>query len=287
MQWYMAELYVKASWGIANRFRTYRASYDLARALKRRLVIVDGEKDGGFDADLGDIVEIKDIRVIPLGEYQKMIDLHHLNPTDACSIVKPLRHFESLAGYQKIVINACDLLVDGLTGTNDFYKHIKPSKKALDSMGRILQVIRQKKAVGVHVRQGSISDYYNGYFFAKWDNSADEPPYMCCYNNTSLNTSSCLDNVVGYEKYREMMDKEPKDTMFFIATDRPACLLQFKVHFPRRILHNPLQTDPDVSTFTGFLDFWCLAHCSKLIISQISSFSGEAIRVNGTPYESP
>jgi hypothetical protein len=75
------------------------------------------------------------------------------------------------------------------------------------------------------------------------------------------------------------MKKNTNADLFFICTDRPGCLLVLEQEFPRKIVHNGIHAKFNIDTISSFCDWYCLSQCNELILSGISSFSGEAMKI--------
>jgi hypothetical protein len=168
--------------------------------------------------------------------------------------------------------------------SNTFYGQIKPTDAVMALMQETLdKILGHDLVVGVHIRQGNISDYHQKYFFGEWehDGNDNDLPLMCCYEDTSKNLSSCSRQVVGIERYLDAMRNEPEHARFFVCSDRPGCILAVEQAFPGKLIYNSITIDHDVDFVRGFCDWWCLANCKKMLLSSASSFSIEAAKVRG------
>ena len=140
----------------------------------------------------------------------------------------------------------------------------------------------RSNVIGVHIRQGNVNDWHRGYFYGdEWNNiSTKEPessPHFCCFEDSSKNLSACPSNIQHIEQYVTKMRTYPKNTSFFVCSDRIGCLVYLHQIFPNRIIMNEAIIEgKDVDTKRGFDDFICLGACSEIITSKVSSFSDEA-----------
>jgi hypothetical protein len=190
---------------------------------------------------------------------------------------------EPKASIQYIGIDSCEIVVPDMTVSNAFYAMMRPTDAVMALIKDTLDTIHSHDlVVGVHIRQGNISDFHQEYFFGDWKHGEDEGlPLMCCHEDAAKNMSSCPEQVVGIEKYVDAMRGEPDHARFFVCSDRPGCILAMEQAFPGRLIYNAITIEHDVDFVRGFCDWWCLAHCTKLLLSSASSFSIEAAKVRG------
>ena len=291
------KLYVRPLWGVANRFRTLNVAHDLARLLRIPLVILEND-DKFWHSKLDTLCHFDGVDVVqtdgfyattPKETYEELI----FNVEGDCSrwtTVKEVR--DIVATGKSVVIYACGLDVRRAAGepdlvvTDDFYKKMRVTPAVLAKLAGVIDTIRAEPVVGVHVRQGSITDFHNGWFFMDWHKGPDDKvPVFCCSQEPGKSLSSCTTNVAPIEKFVAAMKRFPATQKFFVASDRPGCYLNLEAEFPGRILHNRIAVEHDVDSDNAFLDWYCLSQCSKLVLSGISSYSGEAMKVRGTSAE--
>lgn len=272
-------------WGLCNRLRTIRVAHDLCKVLGRSLSVVDVDNDDGefktmFSGRLRDLFQSPLISFIDKVPQQG----HKLtyNAEADCSLIKSLQDFENLDDEPIIIIEACGLVVKGLTETNSFYKSISPSVKVMERIYGVLHRVKRENVIGVHVRQGNISDYNKGNFFGKWDKDNTKPqtlPITCCRSDENKNESPCPKNAPPIEQFATKM-KTFDTSSFFVCSDRPGCYDDLQQMFPGRIINNPAEIEHEAKAFNAFCDWFCLSNCSKIIVTSISSFSGEAAKMN-------
>jgi hypothetical protein len=272
---------VDAEWGMCNRLRTYNTVYELGGRVGRQTIIVNDadQYHQFFGGDWEQLIQIP----IPMVkrsflEGKQLATVGTSN--EDCGITVKL---EDLLKVQDkyILIRSCDVIVD-IELRDEFYKLLRPSERVLEIIRENLNRIQSERCVGVHIRQGNMSDYNYGYFFGKWDNSAaGENPLFCCFADPLKNLSACPANVIVIERFVEAMRAEGDNTVFFVCTDRPGCMLWLEQMFPKRILYNKIQIEYDVDVFQAFCDWYCLANCRRMILSGPSSFSTEAAKLYG------
>jgi hypothetical protein len=289
-------------WGLANHLRTYNVALDLARSLGRELVIVNHRDFKFFSTDLQALVSIEphadddgfqdtnDVRFATVEQANALRDcivLEHNTEAD-CKLDKSLVDYQALDHYSNILVHCCGLTVPGLVGVDTFYRSLRPSPRIMELAGPVLRRFdeardRNKEVVGVHIRQGSIEDYHTGLFFGAWPNDGKHPPTLCCFEDHTKNVSSCAPSSSGIERFVRAMHAHTNDTVFFVCTDRPGCVLFLEQEFPGRLVYSAsaLRVESDVDLFGAFCDFHCLAQCDRLILSEVSSFSREAARYGG------
>jgi hypothetical protein len=281
-------LYVEAVWGLGNRLRTFNIAYELAKKLDLHMVIVmeDTFDERIFDAYPNDLFVEPDIGIVKKSSLTN-VDYYKIeyNVEGDCSLKYSYADF--LAARRKntnLYIYCCGLRIPDLTIENIFYKQLKPTYKVMQRIEPTLNKFVGKTVVGVHIRQGSIGDYYYGNFFGDWDNKDDKPPTMCCYKDKTKNLSTCPESAPHLERFIDAMKKETSADYFFICSDRPGCLLVLEQEFPQRLLYNNLSITYNIDSFNAFCDWYCLSQCSKLILTGISSFSGEALKVKNSSH---
>jgi hypothetical protein len=161
------------------------------------------------------------------------------------------------------------------------YQIMQLSQEMESAIHETVDEISNNSTIGLHIRQGSVSDWHFGNFFGAWkDDKLENPdmePHFCCFANKNKNLSSCPGNETVIDFFMDAMDLEPSDVKFFVASDRTGCTLYLHQHYPNRISTNGIKIhDSKPDTFYGFMDWYCLAMCNNLIVSQVSSFSYEA-----------
>lgn len=272
---------VDAEWGMCNRLRTYNTMYEMASRVGRQMIIVndiDQYKEffgGDWDALISVPVPMVK-RSFLEGKNMKKLG----TPNSDCGVTLSVDELAKETD-KYVLVRACDVVISGMDIKNEFYQLLRPSRQVQEVIKETIERIARDNCVGVHIRQGNISDYNYGYFFGKWDNTSKQNPLMCCFSDPQKNLSACPENVIVIDKYVEAMRAEPDNTSFFVCTDRPGCLLWLEQSFPKRIVYNKIQIEYDVDNFLAFCDWYCLAHCRKMILSGPSSFSTEAAKLFG------
>lgn len=272
-------LYVRPFWGIGNRLRTLRVAYDLARELGMPLVLVD-EPDGGCSVPLSDMLDLPVAHVLTHRRHvPRCATRLRFNAPVGCGLELPLGAFRGTPG--DIFIEACQLRVDGLESSGDFYRLVRPKRRVREALAPLAALLG--RCVGVHIRQGSIADFRKGNFFGAWDNSSRDDPIGCCVEGAET-PALCPPSAPKLHVFIQKMQQYPEDTAFFVASDRPGCIQRLHAAFPGRILHLPVQTERELDTFRGMCDFMALAACRELVVTRVSSFSEEAAVVRGIPH---
>lgn len=274
---------VSPMWGLCNRLRTLRVAHDLAKALNRKLAVVDNTNDNEFksmfDGRLRDLFSspfVTFLDAMPVTSTSNSTQFTY-NGGD-CSLTTSLTEMSAVT-MKYLVIKACGLTVDGLTETNEFYKSLVPTTTVIQRMSLALAQIGPT-TVGVHIRQGNISDYRKGNFFGAWkkDKDPNKLPTKCCTESNAVN-QLCPDNAPHIEKFIEAMNKF-NASKFFVCSDRPGCYKVLHDTFAERIISNPVEIEYDAKALNAFCDWYCLANCSQIIVTSISSFSTEAAKMN-------
>ena len=286
-------LFVRGMWGLANHLRTYNVAYDLAQELGRKLVIVNNRDFAFYQVDFADFgtLDLDDVQFISADELDGIISENHkvveYNQED-CTMYNSASQWNDINHYDDILIHACGLIpYDGLPITDRFYKALMPNDKVNSIIKPVMDRINEcrengQQVIGVHIRQGSIKDYETGYFFGPWDNSKKHVPALCCFDDTTKNACSCPDAAPGIEGFHRAM-KNHKNVVYFVCSDRPGCVLYLEQEYSGKLIYNPnaLRIEHDVDTVSAFCDWYCLSQCDHLILTNVSSFSTEAIRYRG------
>lgn len=283
-------IFIKPIWGIGNRLRALRVCHYLAKRLNMNMCIIES-KDEGFDCNMSDLLYMP-YESISQYAYTKFVrkaqtiysisDDHELSKN--CI---PKRAIRDLPKRDLMYIKGCGLdLTDGDNDDRSFYDVCSP--KLPPETQRFVEEIASKKAVGIHVRQGNVNDWDRGYFFGPWNDKKEDPassPQFCCFDDESKNVSSCpKTHIEGIEKYVEKMKTYSEDTVFYVCSDRPGCSMYLHQMFPGRILTASVGIFTEqVETKEAWRDFCCLAACTEIVSSRVSSFSDEARRMGNIP----
>lgn len=274
-------LYVCAFWGIGNRLQTVRVAYDLAAALNRRLVFVDRIDAGMGSSRLTDLV---DLPVDGVLHHQWQVPLFHKairsNGNGVCSLTMPLSEIQKVT-HRALLISACALNIEGLRESGEFYKRVRIKPSLATEVEPLLQSLRARQCVGIHIRQGSLSDYTQKYFFGKWTQEPGRFPTECCDTSKKDDAVTCPQKAVVLDRFIEKMRAYPSDTAFYVASDRPLCVDRLTHEFPGRVVHIPPHTEQVVDARRGMTEFLALSQCRELVVSSVSSFSREAAKIHG------
>lgn len=285
-------LYVETLWGLGNRLRTMNAAYEVAKMLNRKLIIViENTFDKNImDAHPHDLIASPHLTVIRKRDMKglKYKTLKY-NVPDDCSIKTRIKDLRKHDSDKNLHLFCCGLFLVDIKLKHLFYKELVPTQKVMDHIAHVLHKIKNNYVVGVHIRQGTIGDYYNGNFFGRWDNSDDRPPTLCCVekdndDETGKDDKNTCPNAAPHLKLFVEKMREVNADMFFVCSDRPGCMLVLEQEFPKKIIYNPLSVNYDVNTFAAFCDWYCLGQCNKLILSSLSSFSSEAKKLGGAEH---
>jgi len=275
---------ISPMWGLCNRLRTLRVAHDLAKALNRHLAVIDNTNDqefkSMFNGRLRDLFSSQHLMFMDeMPTAGTVSEFTYNSPSGDCTSKLTLAEMTKIKS-DYIVIKACGLTVDGLSESDEFYKSIVPTPIAADRMMAALNQITPT-TIGVHIRQGNISDYRKGNFFGAWkkDQDPNKLPIECC---TSANAANqvCPDNAPHIEKFIEAIRGLDGPPTVFICSDRPGCYQVLQSTFPGRIISNPVEIEYDANALNAFCDWYCLANCSQIIVTSISSFSTEAAKMN-------
>ena len=276
---------ISPMWGLCNRLRTLRVAHDLAKALNRRLAVVDVAQDEEFKSMFNG--RLRDLFVSRWLTFLDVVPQHQatrFTHNEDCTLRTTLKEMQSVRS-KYIVIRACGLTVDGgLTETNEFYQSLVPTALSTARMAQALSQITPN-TIGVHIRQGNISDYRKGNFFGAWKQHQDPTklPIECCDNGDNSD-KVCPNNAPRIEQFIEKMKAENAvngTSTFFVCSDRPGCYNVLRQTFPGQIINNPVEIEYDAKALNAFCDWYCLAKCNQIIVTSISSFSGEAAKMNG------
>lgn len=297
---YPAKLYVRPLWGVANRFRTLNVAYDLARILKVELVVLEND-DTYWTAKMDDLCSVPfpdanspPMRVIDTDTFYRVTPRETFteliyNVEGDCSRRTSVSEVRAIiSAGRSAVIYACGLFIDLPSPlTDDFYKRMRLSPRMAAELGPITTKIRETRAIGVHSRSGNQPDHKNGWMFTKWESDKTKHALFCCHKDASKNLSACPSTATPIEKFMDAMNKFGKDQVFFVAADRIPCIILLLQEFPDRVLYTPRKdlVEKVIDSETAFKDWWCLGECSRLVLSGISSFSGESVKRRAVPAE--
>jgi hypothetical protein len=278
-------IFVQPLWGIGNRLRTIRKAFSLAKYLNRELVIIE-HVDDGLAISMKKLFGIR-LRHIPLFIFKLLYEnncrLFRFN--DQCTLKHKVKEFEDVK-KQNMFIKACDLNIKGvdLSG-RDIYDNWEPYND-LKTQSIMRQIKKHSHVVGVHIRQGNVNDWDRGYFFNdEWKDikikEPDSAPHFCCYDSKEKNLSSCTSNIQPLDVFINKMKTYPKETTFYVCSDRVGCVIHLYQLFPGRILSNEIEMETSqLNIYKSMQDFLCLSKCHEIIVSNISSFSDESRLIN-------
>tara|TARA_Y100000996_G_C22535895_1_gene648266 strand:- start:984 stop:2036 length:1053 start_codon:yes stop_codon:yes gene_type:complete len=293
-------LILKPMWGVGNRLRTIRKGYALCKYLGRELIIVE-RKDEGFDHDsMKELFGIEDIIFLTnqefklfqrdkekKGLFQKVRrDENICNTNVNMDIVKKLNENKDNVLYFKSCGLHFDKQYDYIYKNYSFYNEVKSFlTKNTESIQSHFNINPNTKVVGIHIRQGSISDYIKGNFFGKWDNSDKTlKPFFPQFKDKSKNLSAYHPKAPPIEYFINIMNQYDTSVKFFICSDRTGVLLYLHQLYPDRILMNPLIIQNDLpNSLYGFKDFLMLSKCDEIIATGVGSFSTEAYKIRNIP----
>ena len=270
-------IYVKLNWGILNRLRTIRKLYSFCLDNNINLYIID---------NLSYVDTEKNSFPISIKEFLNELPLNFINYNNLPKNIKNISNNKKCeCEYNNIInknedtilISCCDFIHKKYEKDNRFYKLIQKNINIPNHIHETIKIIIKKKAIGVHIRQGSVYDYYQNNFFGSKVNYNDKEPYFCCFKESNKNLSYCPSNVVKLENFISEMNTYPKNTYFYVCSDRTGCILNLLQDFKDRIIYNPIYVHKkEIDVKTDFYDWYCLQFCSKLITTWQSSYSQEA-----------
>jgi hypothetical protein len=282
---------VQAEWGMCNRLRSYNVAYEIAAKTRRKLVMINDSTnyEKFWNGDWTELfVPPRNSRFESIEFLEKLGDAPLMmgSPEEDCAVSVSLAEVQEADHERYILFRTCEIIIDDMKVNNDFYKAMRPTKKVMDDISTTLSFIKREGCIGVHIRQGNIPDYDQGYFFGEWKkNEGDAQPVMCCFDEKSKNSSPCPDAAPGAERYVEALKKQPDHVKFFVCSDRPGCLLYLETVFPNRVFYTSSKIEYETDFHRGFRDWYCLGHCKKLLLSAPSSFSIEAAKLKDVPCE--
>ena len=314
------ELIILAEWGMCNRLRCFNVAYELAMHTGRALVLINESKhyEKFWQGDWKQLIELPDgaphVRFEPLSYLVDLGDRAHAvgKPLDDCGVslsLKTLMERPGAGDKAFLMIKTCEIRCPKQGDVhirNLFYKRIKPTRMIMDRVSQPLAFIRKEGCIGVHIRQGNIPDYEQGYFFGPWKkkdggdgdggddgdgdggDDGDESsrlPVLCCFDDQGKNKSPCPKAAPGIERFVAAMRKQGADAKFFVCSDRPGCMVFLESMFPQRVFYTSKAIERETDFVRGFCDWYCLGHCRKLLLSSPSSFSIEAAKLNDVPCE--
>lgn len=275
-------IYVKLLWGICNRLRTIRKLYAYCLDNNINLYIIDNKtyndtEKNAFPISIKELLINIPINIISENEIPKNVN-NLINKDNGCECKQP--HLKDKY-TDNVLLHCCDYLNDKYNNDNRFYKLMEKNITLPNNIKLMIDKIKNNKAIGVHIRQGSVFDYYQKNFFGDKPSKENDEPYFCCFEDSSKNLSYCPKNVVSIEKFINKMNEFPKDKMFYICSDRTGCVLKLLQIFKDRLLYNPIIVHKkEIDIMPDFYDWYCLQFCSEIITTWQSSYSGEASILN-------
>jgi len=274
------KIYVEATWGLCNRLRTFRTLYGFCLDNRIDLYIIDtDDSEDAFPISYKKVLPGVPLNIIAKNDIPKNIqNIINTKPNKSCTI-----EYKYLDTNNKdiIYLKCCEFSHDKYKSDNRFYKLIEDNiilpKNILDIKNKIIK----ENAIGIHIRQGSVFDYYKNNFFGYKHNLKDKEPYFCCYEDKSKNLSYCPDNIKPLEKYIKKINELPKETYFYATSDRTGCLLSLKQILKEKLILNHIYLhEKHINIIKDFYDWYCLQFCSKIITSSHSSYSHECTILN-------
>ena len=284
-------IFVKPMWGIGNRLRTIRKLIPVAKHMKRKLVLIENDDDGLKKITMKKLFGIPFVHM-PLFLFNLVYarSCVTIKYNTECTLQYDINEIVEKSKRKNVLMIGCEVSIKNID-MNDrtLYKLWNPYKDDVTkSLIRRIKSYRGK-VIGVHVRQGNVNDWDRGYFFnEEWrDIKNKEPesaPNFCCYEDKSKNLSACTSNVQGLEGFIKKMKTYNQDVHFFVCSDRTGCLLHLYQLFPNRIISNVVEMETaEIDIYKSMQDFLALSECDEIMVTNVSSFSGEASMVHGVP----
>lgn len=295
-------LYVVPVWGLANRLRTIRRAYDLACALRCRLVVIE-TPDSSFKGPwLREMISLRGV-LWGTGWIPPGVPIVRPNSKTSSTLRLPLMAFRDLAAqHPAIGIAAASAFVPyGVPEppAAKIYEGMRLLPVAAAACEPVLKKLREAPGptIGVHIRHGTPLDYKRNYFFGPWpEHLGNDPerthvPQACCWADAAKSTDSCPDKFSPMEAFVQAMRKAPKDATFFVCSDRPGCLDVLREEFgsDRVVMSDPAVVGARDSTdnLGALVEWYCLSQCDRILMSLSSSFGREAAFVRGVPCTRP
>ena len=150
-------------WGLGNRIRTLRHCFELGKKTARDVILVDQHDDTFFIGSLKDALKLTlpSVHANTAFDYDKKI-----YPDDGkCELFLTSEQIREIAEFNG------DVYIDGVC-------HIQ-SNENLDTreMWKMHPFhMNQNDLVGVHIRQGSLTDYEYQNFFGAWQTHESRLP---------------------------------------------------------------------------------------------------------------
>jgi len=277
------DIYVKLNWGICNRLRTIRKLYAFCLENKINLHIIDNltyndSTRNAFPISIRQLLHNVPINIISNVNIPKDVKVLNNGSMCECSYAYLNNKFSD-----KVLISCCDFIHEKYDKDNQFYKLMEKYIKLPDNIVKKINEIKQKKAIGVHIRQASVFDYHHENFFGDSPEKNDEEPHHCCFVDKTKNLSYCPKKAVPIDHFIKKMNTYPKDQKFYVCSDRTGCILILVQKFQDRIISNPIYLHKkETNIMVDFYDWWCLQYCSTIITTWQSSYSREASILNNS-----
>jgi len=273
-----APIYVRPTWGLSNRLRTIAGAFVVGRAVGRNVVVIWGTSPQ-CPQNLTDFFQgVPSAPGPPAGAA-----LLQRNPRTCEFRADNLSGLEQVPGDRPIYVNGCDFAVKHVTDQRYLAFHALHLQPALRAEARaLIALIRRpgRRAVGVHIRQGSLQDARQGAFFGPFRRPpAGTTGLPCCTEGGPRWVCPARARPLG--SYAAAMRKAAgvaASSVFFVAADRPSCLSRLERQpGGLDIVHSHLPaTDRAGSNnaTAAILDMYGLAVCERVIHQDPGSWTG-------------
>ncbi len=275
-------LILKPMWGLGNRLRTMSGAFTAAKRLNVRCLIF-WEKNHHSPQDITELYSNIPITTRIPGDMKI-----EANGRGKCEWDSTL---ETLENKLPCVITSCNFVIkDTDKHRHEFYQWVQLAPMVSKWIGQYSQLLHNK-SIGLHLRQGDITDAKDDWFFGKWSGKPkfvhSESDLACCSNKNS-NSHICPSNIETIDKRLMDIKNENIDskTIIWVATDRKNCIKVFEEKLkPASVIHlgslnynRKNATGRDMRN--ALVDMYMLAKCNRFYGSSISSFTDEVKVIN-------
>lgn len=283
---YLRTLYLRPQWGLGNRLRTMSGAFTVAKRMNVRCLVFWDINDH-FPQHVEELYSN-----IPITTTLPP-DIKSENPQNACEWKSTLEQLE-----QKLpcLISSCMFEIsDTEKDRHDFYTWAKLAPTVSKWIDKYCKALRTSgSTIGLHLRQGDITDARDNHFFGKWTEDKEklvvksESDLPCC-SNANTDNPHCPSNIETIDKRLKALENETvsNKTKIWVATDRTNCIQDFKEKLkPASVLYlgcldtqkKEDATERDMRL--ALVDMYMLAKCNRFYGSYISSFTKEVEIIN-------
>jgi len=272
-----APIYVEPRWGLSNRLRTIAGAFVAGRKVGRNVVVI-WQPTPQCPQELAELFEgIATAPAAPANAYK-------LEHGRLCEYRVPTPSaLEQIRGDQPIFVSACDFSVKGLLEQRHLAfhaMHLQPALRA--EVASLVGQLRKpgRRAIAVHIRQGSLQDARQGSFFGKFQRPpASMTELPCCTEQSP--SWVCPGHAHPLSSYvKTMRDRAGgAAAVFFVASDRPACIGSLKQNpgSYMTLVHSRLPAMDGSgrnNASAALVDMYALAACEEMLHMDVGSWGG-------------